>query len=169
MGRVFATMLMASLLGISASLGLCGTLEGRVVTLNVETWNEPGAMLFQSAGRTVKVGDGVEFGMGPEFRTPGFDVVPVQVEIRAKRIEFTYGEERGQFWDTTFNGYVLRFATECALIESFVIDRAFTTMPVKDGDVWADGAALYINVAGRDYGSEMGLAIEVTVSDCLLG
>lgn len=169
MKRSFAATAMALVLGLLPGALFGGTLEGRVVTLNVETWDDPGVLLFQSIGRTVKVSDAVEFGMGPEFRTPGFDVVPVQVEIKPQRIEFTYGEGRGAFWDTTFNGYVLRFVTECALIEGVAIDRAFTTMSVTDVDISTDGGALFINVAGRDYGPEARLAIDVSVSDCLLG
>lgn len=167
MGRVFVTLLL--LMGLPAFAGAGGTLEGRIVTLNVETWDEPGQIIFESVGRTVKVGHGIEFGMGPEFRTPGFDVVPVQVEIKPQRIEFTYGQDRGTFWDTAFNGYVLRFVAECALIEGFAIDHAFTTIPVTADDIRQDGGAFYINVAGRDYGPDARLALDVTVSDCLLG
>jgi hypothetical protein len=169
MKRVRVIPLLAALCGFPAAAVAGGTLEGRVVTLNVETWDEPGTLLFQSIGRTVKVSDGVEFGMGPEFRTPGFDVVPVQVEIKPQRIEFSYGEGKGQFWDTTFNGYVLRFVTDCALIDGFAIDPAFTTMAVTEDDIHTDGGALYINVAGRDYGPDQRLALDVIVGDCLLG
>lgn len=143
-----------------------GTLEGRVVTLNVETWATQSEMILQSTGRTVKVGDGIEFGMGPEYQTPGFDVVPVQVEISPTRIEFSYGAEAGTFWDTTFNGYVLRFVTDCALIEGVKVDAAFTTMAITDVDIRTDGGALFINVAGRDYGSDMRLGLDLTVGDC---
>lgn len=166
MGRVFA-IVMLSALPVFAGTG--GTLEGRIVTLNVETWDTPDQMKFQSVGRTVTVGSGIEFGMGPEFRTPGFDVVPVQVEIKPRRIEFSYDMGRGTFWDAEFNGYVLRFVAECALIEGFSVDHAFTTMAVTEADIRQDGGAFYINVAGRDYGPEARLAIDVMVSDCLLG
>lgn len=146
-----------------------GTLEGRIVTLNVETWDTPGEMILVSQGRTVKVGGDVEFGMGPEFRTPGFDVVPVQVEISPSRIEFTYGADEGQLWQTTFNGYVLRFVTECALIEGVRVDPAFTTMAITDADIRTDGMALYINVAGREYGPDQRLGLDLSVGDCLMG
>lgn len=146
-----------------------GTLEGRIVTLNVETWNTPGEMILQSTGATVKVGDAVEFGMGPEYKTPGFDVVPVQVEITPSRVEFSYGADNGAFWSTAFNGYVLRFVTDCALIQAVAVDSAFTTMAVTDADISTDGGALYVNVSGRDYGPDLRLGIDLVVSDCLLG
>lgn len=146
-----------------------GTLEGRVVTLNTETWDTPGQMILRSIGRTVKVGAGVEFGLEPEGRTPGFDVVPVQVDITPTRIEFSYAGVSGTFWDSTFNGYVLRFVTDCALIEGVAVDASFTTMTVTDADIRTDGGALFINVSGRDYGPDQRLGLDLTVGDCLLG
>jgi hypothetical protein len=143
-----------------------GTLEGRTVTLNVLTYDDPAAPILESQGRTVTVGAGIEFGMGPEFRTPGFDVVPVQVQIARDRIEFSYGAEIGTFWNAGFNGYVLRFATECVLFEGWKVDEAATTMAVTDQDIHAEGGALFINVAGRDYGPGTTLALDLRVADC---
>ncbi len=145
-----------------------GTLEGRIVTLNVLTYDEPAVPILESRGRTVTVGKGFEFGMGPEYRTPGFDVVPVQIQIGPTRIEFSYGKDLGTFWPSKFNGYVLRFDTECALFESFAIDRAATTMPLTKADIWAEVGALYINTAARDYGPDVTLALDLVISDCPL-
>ena len=114
------------------------------------------------------VGKGLEFGMAPEYRTPGFDVVPVQVQIGPSRIEFSYGEDRGSFWAAKFNGYVLRFETECALFESVTIDTTATTMRITQADIRADVGALYINVSARDYGPETTLALDLVVTDCPL-
>ncbi len=164
---MFRHAILLAVMAAPAAAG--GTLEGRIVTLNTETWDVPGEMILQSTGRTVKVGRGVEFGLGPEFRTPGFDVVPVQVEITPTRIEFSYGIGNGVFWSSTFNGYVLRFVTECTLIEGVAVDAEFTTMGVTDADIRSDGGALFINVSGRDYGPDKQLALDLTVGDCLLG
>jgi len=145
-----------------------GTLEGRTVTLNVLTYDDPAAPILESRGRTVVVGEGIEFGMGPEFRTPGFDVVPVQVQIGPSRIEFSYGEVPGEFWTAAFNGYVLRFETDCALFEAWRIDADATTMPVTEEDIRSEGGALYINVSGLEYGPEAMLAVDLSVTDCPL-
>lgn len=161
---------------IRAALALClaalpaaaGTLEGRVVTLHVMTWNDPARPFFDSRGRTVTVGPGLEFGMGPEFLTPDFDVVPVQVEIGPGRIEFSYPQGQGRFWPAAFNGYVLRFATDCALFDGWRVDPAATTMPVTDADIFTDRGALYINVQGLDYGPTARLAVDLSVTDCPL-
>ena len=143
-----------------------GTLEGRTVTLNVLTYDDPAAPYLDSRGRTVTVGAGVEFGMGPEFKDIWIDVVPVQVQIGPQRIEFSYGEGGGTFWRAGFNGYVLRFETECALFQGWSVDEAATTMAVTAKNIHAEGGALFINVSGRDYGPEATLAGDLQVADC---
>lgn len=143
-----------------------GTLEGRLVTFTVETWDQRETPLLVARGRTVTVGQGVEFGLEPEGFTGGLDVVPVTVEIGPTRIELSYPKGIGRFYDSTFNGYVLRFETECALFENAAIDPAGTTMKVTE--VWAEAGALYINVSGLGYGPESTLALDLEVADCPL-
>jgi len=143
-----------------------GTLEGRLVTFTVETWDQRDRPFLQARGRTVTVGTGVEFGLEPEGLTAGLDVVPVTVEIGPTRIELSYPRGSGRFYTATFNGYVLRFAADCALFEDVAIDPAGTTMPVTE--IWAETGALYINVSGLDYGPEATLALDLTVADCPL-
>lgn len=146
-----------------------GSLDGRIVTLNVETWNDTLTPFFTSRGRTVKVGGLVEFAMLPEGGMVGFDVVMVDVDISATRIEFSYGDAAGRFWPAPFNGYVLRFEGDCALFDSISIDAAFTTMPVTPAHIRSQGGALYIDVAGMEYGPNAQLGLDIRVSDCLLG
>lgn len=145
-----------------------GTLEGRLVTFTVETWDDPTAPMFIARGRTVTVGSGVEFGLDREGGTAGLDVVPVTVEIGPTRIELSYPAGIGRFYVATFNGYVLRFETDCALFDAVAVDPKGTTMPVKPGDVRAEGGALFINVSGLGYGPSSTLAIDLTVADCPL-
>lgn len=143
-----------------------GTLEGRLVTFTVETWNRREAPFLLARGRTVTVGEGLEFGLEPEGLTGGLDVVPVTVEIGPGRIELSYPRGIGRFFEARFNGYVLRFETDCALFETVAIDPAATTMPVTE--VWAETGALYINVSGLGYGPEATLALDLEVADCPL-
>ena len=142
------------------------TLEGRLVTFTVETWDDRDQPLLRARGRTVTVGSGIEFGLGPEGLTGGLDVVPVLVEIGPDRIELTYPDQSGRFFEAIFNGYVLRFETDCALFETVAIDPKASTMPVTE--VWAEVGALYINVSGLEYGPDARLAIDVQVADCPL-
>ena len=146
-----------------------GTLEGRLVTLNTLTYDDPAKPLLESHGQTVRVGKGIEFGMGPEGGQNGLDVVPVRIEILPSRIEIGYETGAGRFWPAAFNGYVLRFAADCALFTAAHVDTAATTMAVSDGDLRVAENALFINVAGRDFGPDAHLAIDLTVSECLLG
>lgn len=143
-----------------------GTLEGRLVTFTVETWDQREAPLLVARGRTVTVGQGTKFGLGPEGVTGGLDIVPVAVEIGPTWIELSYTRSVGRFFEAKFNGYVLRFETESALFENVAIDRGATTMQVTE--VWAEGGALYINVSGLGYGPEATLALDLEVADCPL-
>lgn len=149
-----------------ASPVAAGTLEGRLVTFTVETWNDFENPLLVARGRTVTVGAGTEFGLGPEEFTGGLDVVPVAVEIGPTRIELSYPRGIGRFYEARFNGYVLRFETECALFQNVAIDPAGTTMKVTE--VWAESGSLYINVSGLGYGPEARLALDLDVADCPL-
>ncbi|HLQ17446.1 MAG TPA: hypothetical protein VK146_00585 [Tabrizicola sp.] len=156
-------LLLAALLAAPAA---GGTLEGRLVTFTVETWDDREAPLLVARGRTVTVGKGTEFGLGPEGFTGGLDVVPVAVEIGPSRIELSYPKGIGRFYEAKFNGYVLRFETDCALFEKVAVDPAGTTMKVTE--VWAETGALYINVSGLGYGPASKLALDVEVADCPL-
>jgi hypothetical protein len=149
-----------------AGSATAGTLEGRLVTFTVETWDQREAPLLQARGRTVAVGDGVEFGLEPEGLTGGLDVVPVTVEIGPTRIELTYPRGIGRFYEARFNGYVLRFETDCALFRAVAIDPQASTMPVTE--VWSEAGALYINVSGLGYGPQTRLALDIEVADCPL-
>lgn len=154
----------AALAWFAAAPSAAGTLEGRLVTFTVETWDTRETPYLVARGKTVTVGQGVEFDLGPEGFTGGLDVVPVRVEIGPTRIEVSYPQGSGQFHDARFNGYVLRFEAECALFENVAVDRAETTMPVTE--VWAEVGALYINTTAMDYGPEARLALDLQIADC---
>ncbi len=145
------------------------TLEGYLVTLNVLTYDVLATPILHSRGQTVKVSKGVTFGMGPEFLRPGMDVVPVQVALGPSRIAFSYGREEGEFLDAEFNGFVLQFEADCALIHSVRIDEAATTLPVTLADIRTEMGTLFIDMAGQAYGPDATLALDFVVEECLLG
>lgn len=163
--KTWLPVLIAGLLAV-AGPALSSTLEGRLVTFTVETWNDRATPLLVARGRTVTVGGGTEFGLGPEGFTGGLDVVPVDVEISPTRIELSYPMGIGRFFEAKFNGYVLRFETDCALFDSVAIDPTTTTMKVTE--IWAETGALYINVSGLGYGPEAKLALDLEIADCPL-
>ena len=167
--RGLATAVAATLIAAVGPAAAGGTLEGRLVTLYVLTYDDAEAPILESRGRTVVVDDGVEFGLGPEYRTPGFDIVPVEVQIDPARIRFAYPEgASGTFWPAAFNGYVLRFETDCALFEAVTVNVAETSLPMREGDVFTDRGQLHINVSGRDYGPGVTLTLDLKVADCPL-
>lgn len=161
--KLTRALLAAAALGFALPAA-AGTLDGRLVTFNVETWDDRDAPLLDARGRTVMVGSGTEFGLGPEGFTGGLDVVPVDVEISPTRIELSYPQGIGRFFEAKFNGYVLRFETDCALFQNVAVDPAATTMKVTE--VWAENGALYINVSGLGYGPAAKLALDLEVADC---
>ena len=165
--RLWAVVSGAATAALMAVLpATAGTLEGRLVTFSVETWDDRANPYLAVNGRTVTVGKGVEFGLDREGRVGGLDVVPVDVEIGPTRIELTYPTGIGRFFEAKFNGYVLKFVTDCALFDKVTIDPVETTMKVTE--VWAETGALYINVSGLGYGPQAKLALDVEVADCPL-
>lgn len=164
-----AALLAALLTGVLASPAVAdGTLSGRTVTFTVLTYDNPDLPMLEAVGRTVTVGQGVEFGLEPEGMIGGIQVVPVQIEITPTRLEARYNVEPGYFYDARFNGYVLIFETDCALFDHVRIDRAFTTMALEDRDVRAEHGRLFLNVASKQYGPDQRFALDFGVADCPL-
>ena len=160
-----ATFLAAAL----ATPAGAGTLEGRSVTFLVMAWDDPAHPYLEAPGHTVIVGSGVEFDFAPQGTFNGLYVVPMKVQIGPQRVEVTYGgPDAGTFLDSAFNGYVLRFETDCALFSGWKIDREFTTLPVADDAIFTNGAALYVNVSGMTYSPDAQFAVDLDVMDCPL-
>ena len=156
----------AVLAALLATPAGAGTLDGRLVTFTTMTWDDPAAPVFEGPSKTVTVGKGVEFGLESDQIINGLELVPVQVEIQPQRVEMTYPKGMGNFYEAPFNGYVLRFDTECALFSGWAVDREFTTLPITDSDIFTDRGALYINVSGMSDGPEERLAVDLDVTDC---
>jgi hypothetical protein len=146
-----------------------GTLIGRVVTFRVLAYDNPAKPIFDGHGATVKVSDAVEFGLYPEGLQNGFDVIPVQVNISATRIEVGYaGNAANVVYPVKFNGYLLTFDTDCVLFDGAHIDPKGTNMAVSDANLRLDRGTLYINVAGVAFDSASRLAVDLGVLDCPL-
>lgn len=158
---------LAVILGADGA-GAEGTLEGRVVTFTVLAYDDPEKPFFRARGKTVKVGQGVEFGLDPEGAQNGVDVAPVDVNIGPTRIEVRFREGPGQLLIARFNGYVLRFETDCALFEGVHVDPKGTNMPLTVEAITSEVNTLYINMSGMEYALESRIAVDVKVADCPL-
>jgi hypothetical protein len=146
-----------------------GTLIDRVVTFRVMAYDDPAQPIFDGHGATVKVSDTVEFGLYPEGVQNGFDVIPVQVNISARRIEIGYaGNAADIVYPVKFNGYVLSFDTDCVLFDGAHIDPQGTNMAVSDANLNFEGGTLFINVSGVAFDSASRLAVDLGVLDCPL-
>jgi hypothetical protein len=165
--RLLAVCSLAVVLGTSAALGE-PSLRGRVVQFSVLTYDDPAAPIFQGVGETVMVGDGVEFGLRAEGAQNGVDVAPVEVDIQPSRIELRYESGAGALLGAVFNGYVLDFPNDCAVIKAAHIDAKATSLPVTDANLFLSGPRLMINVQGLDYLQGSTIALDLELDDCPL-
>ncbi len=116
------------------------------MTFSVQSYDDPVHPYFVGRGRTVKVSGGVEFGLEPEGPQNGIDVVPVRVNIGPTRVEVDYSvSDPGILLEAKFNGYILRFETDCVLFQQARIDRDDTNMPLAVDAVSFDRGTLYTN------------------------
>ena len=143
-------------------------LMGRTVIFNAATWDDPAAPYLVGSDYGAVVGEGPEFGMAAEAGG-GLSVVPVLIDVSAGRIDFSYpGIAPGQFFDAAFNGYVLRFPTECVLIAGASVDMAATTLPIDDSALILTPQSLSLNVAGLAFGPDTRIGVTLEVMDCPL-
>lgn len=145
-----------------------GTLLDRIVTFRVLAYDDPAAPLFDGRGETVRVSDAVEFGLAQEGQQNGFDVIPVEVNISASRVEVTYQGAPTDVWPSQFNGYVLSFDTECVLFDGAKVDPATTTIGLSDEDIRFERGELFLNLSGERYETGDSFAIDLSVLDCPL-
>lgn len=154
---------------IAGPAGAQGGLVDRVVTFSTLTYDVPEKPLYVGKGRTVLVGDGVEFGLEPEGVQNGLDVVPVMVNIGATRVEVDFSfTPPGHFVTSTFNGYLLSFETECALFLGARVDPAATNLPLAADAVSYDRTEVRINVSGLAFDRSSRIAVDLEVADCPL-
>jgi hypothetical protein len=145
------------------------TLAGRTVTLSTLTYDDPARPLYVGQGETVIVTDAVEFGLDREGVQNGLDVVPVRINIDARRIEFDYsGTDPGLFATADFNGYILTFEVDCTLFTGASIDREFSTLPLAKDALSFSRDTLRINGSGLAYDRKSRFAVDLEVTDCPL-
>ena len=174
LGLAVPVLRLATLCALALTLALTpvvvraenGGLSGRTVIFNVLTYDDPDAPVFVGPDYAAKVTAGPEFGMIREGYD-GMAVVPVLVDFADTRLDLTYAQtEPGSFTAARFNGYVLRFPTDCVLIGSAAIDPAATTLPLTNADLILTGQSLSINVQGRRHDRNSRIGVKLSVMDC---
>jgi hypothetical protein len=161
-GRGLALLCLLYPLSAAAQDGL----TGRTIVFNVLTFDDPLSPLFTGPDYIAKVTQGPEFGMIRQG-TDGLDVVPVLIDLSDSRIDLSYAQnDPGQFAHAKFNGYVLRFPTDCVLIGGAAIDPKTTTLPLTDANLILTPQSLSLNVAGLPFDQTSRIGIIVEVMDC---
>ena len=152
-----------------ATHALAEGLEGRIVTFEVLTYDDPAAPLFQSSPYTATVGPGPEFGLLPETGN-GLEAVTVTVDFSARRLDIGFENTYSAvFAEALFNGYVLTFTVDCLLFEGAALDPATTTLPLEPGDVTVTPRSVLIDVGGHFHTPQDRIGITLDVTDCLMG
>lgn len=149
-----------------------GGLMGRSVTFGALLYEDDrDDPIFRGERHVAEVGEGLEYGLGPEGPQNGWDIIPAFVDISDDRVVITYPETLAPstFPEIGFNGYVLDFLVDCVLFRSASVDHAASTGTLEAEDVFVEGARLYIDVGGQAYGPGATYAIQLDVMDCPLG
>ncbi len=141
-------------------------LMGRDFTFQIETYDNPAVMLYQSQIYEATVGDAVELGLQEEGKRD-IDLVPVIVDVSADRILLDYrAAEPGGFYKARFNGYIIDLAPGCPEISAARIDPAGTTLGIGNKRVRVVDGRLMINVSDLSQDRDSRLAIDLTLTPC---
>lgn len=145
-----------------------GSLMGRTVSFQIQTNSDAQNPLFVGKVHESRVTDAIEFGLVEEGPQNNLDVIPILVDVSARRIEVSYAiAAPSQMADARFNGYVMTFsATSCTLFVSAKVDAAFTNLAFSDDRVSVNENTLMLNVAGLAIDPHHKLAVDFTIADC---
>jgi len=145
------------------------TLTGRSVEFSVQTYNDPQNPFF--AGRVHKaiVSEGIEFGLGREGAQNNMDVVPILVDIDENSIEISFSiSDPGILASARFNGYIIKFPTDCALLRGARIDQDNTNVEIDNKRISNDATTVMVNVSGLRNDRTSRIAVDLDVRDCPL-
>lgn len=141
----------------------------RTVTFGALAYDDPAAPIYVGERHPAVVGIGIEYGLGPEGPQNGWDIVPSIIDIRDQQIIVTYPDTvAGTFPEPEFNGYVLDFLTDCVLFNGAGQDLENSTVVLADDAIFVEGAKLYVDMAGLDFGPQTFIVVNVDVADCPL-
>ncbi|MGJ8610073.1 MAG: hypothetical protein ACSHW1_19135 [Yoonia sp.] len=162
-------MRLAVLFSLAAQTATAGGLMDRTVTFGALAYDEVDAPIFVGDRHPAVVSDSIEYGLGPEGRQNGWDIVPAIIDIRDQQIIVTYPDTvAGTFPEPEFNGYVLDFLTDCVLFNGAGQDVENSTVELADDAIFVEGSKLYVDMAGLDFGPQTFVVVNVDVADCPL-
>lgn len=154
---------------LAAQSAHAGGLMDRTVTFGALAYDDPATPIYVGERHPAVVSDRIEYGLGPEGRQNGWDIVPAIVDIRDQQIIVTYPDTvGGTFPEPEFNGYVLDFLTDCVLFNGAGQDLENSTITLDDDAIFVEGSKLYVDLAGQEYGPQTFIVVNVDVADCPL-
>lgn len=154
---------------LSAQAAAAGGLMDRTVTFGTLAYDEREAPIYVGIRHAAVVSNAIEYGLGPEGVQNGWDIVPAIVDIRDAQVIVTYPDTvGGTFPETEFNGYVLDFLTDCVLFNGASQDLENSTAVLDEGAIFVEGAKLFVDLGGQDYGPQTFIVVNVDVADCPL-
>ena len=155
------------LIAVTAPPGLTAqTLDGRIIEIQVITYDDPDAPMLESSLYSAEIGEGWEFGLTREGRHAFLDIVPVFVDIGDGYLHFSYEAVtwESEFTEAVFNGYVITIGPCVGLSEPVIVEAV--GLDVTPEDITAARNVLRINVAGRKYGPDSRLTLGFDIAPC---
>ena len=162
--------------GVLAALCICcaasqawaeATLLGREVSLQVVTFDDPNAPIFESDVKWAATSNEIEFGLQRTKSPEDIDVIPVLIDVQSTHITFNYNTAvPGELYPAKFNGYIIDFHAGCDLVTGASLDTSDTTLPIGDDALFWDKDRLYVNVQGQSFNRKSRIAIDLEINDC---
>ena len=144
-----------------------GSLLGLPVTLQVQTYDTPDEMIFESGIVDAVVSNEREFSIGPGQSQQKLDVVPITLDITENRVKIAYTVPSiGELYKARFNGYVLTFTSTCQALVSARLAPEISDLHMSNKRIRVDGNSLLINVSGMTYLPNSKIGIDIEVADC---
>lgn len=140
---------------------------GQSWTFQVITYDEPGTLLYETPVHDFTIGAGAELGLDSEGRKDNFNLIPLNVDISATRIEIDYrNADPGPFYDARFNGYIFDFGESCPQIVGAKLDPEQTNMAIGNKRLSVDHDRFFVNVSGLEVDRTSRMVIDLVLEDC---
>lgn len=154
---------------LSAQAASAGGLLERTVTFGALAYDDRDAPIYVGDRHAAVVSNVIEYGLQPEGTQNGWDIVPAIIDIRDAQVIVTYPDTvGGTFPVAEFNGYVLDFLTDCVLFNGAGQNLENSTVVLDDDAIFVEGAQLYVDLSGQDFGPQTFIVVDVDVADCPL-
>ena len=157
---------------LGACIGTAATAEvsllGQEVTVQVQTYDDLSTPLFWGTQHAAIVESGVEFDLQREGIQNDMDVVPIEIDIGANRIDLRYVFDSDlQLVASQFNGYIFDFGEgACITVEEARVDEGSTTLTFTDDRVSVTDNTVALNISGVTFGRDSQIGVDLRLKEC---